>query len=216
MIPATPRRDDLDAITASVPVPITERLDAYLAQLADSGVAVGLAVGDAAPDFTLPSATGALINLRELLARGPVVLTFYRGEWCPYCNLQLRRLQADLPLFREAGATLVAISPQAPDNSLTMCEKHSLEFPVLSDADQRVIAAYKVQFEVDGDLRELQVDVFNSDPRAHNADGSFNLPVPATFVIGADGTIAARFVSADFRTRVEPTDVLAALGMLVS
>ena len=216
MIPTTPLPDGLGAITASVPVPITNRLDAYLAQLADSGVAFGLAVGDAAPDFTLPSAAGAVINLRELLTHGPVVLTFYRGEWCPYCNLQLRSLQAYLPLFREAGATLVAVSSQAPDNSLTMSEKHSLGFPVLSDADQRVIAAYKVQFEVDGDLRELQVDVFNSDPRAHNADGSFNLAVPATFVIGTDRTIAARFVSADFRTRVEPADVLAALGALVS
>ena len=141
-------------------------------------------------------------------------MVFYRGEWCPYCNIQLRGLQAALPRFRELGASLVAISPQAPDHSLSLIEKHELAFPVLSDLDQEVIRAYKVQFALAGDLEDLQVNVFQNDPANQNADHSRSLPVPATFVIDCDGIVRAAFVSADWRVRAEPADVEAALQAL--
>ena len=204
----------LDEITASVPAEISERIDSGLDDVTSSGVARGLAVGDVAPDFTLTDAVGNQVVLADLLTEGPVVVTFYRGEWCPYCNLQLRALQEALPEITSTGATLVAISPQAPDHALTMTEKHELAFPVLSDLDQEVSESYKVRFDVTGELEDIQVNVFKSDPAQQNADGRRSLPVPSTFIIDRDGTVRFAAVNADWRVRVEPADVIAALKAL--
>ena len=204
----------LDEITASVPAEISERIDSGLDDVTSSGVARGLAVGDVAPDFTLTDAVGNQVVLADLLTEGPVVVTFYRGEWCPYCNLQLRALQEALPEITSTGATLVAISPQAPDHALTMTEKHELAFPVLSDLDQEVSESYKVRFDVTGELEDIQVNVFKSDPAQHNADGRRSLPVPSMFIIDRDGTVRFAAVNADWRVRVEPADVIAALKAL--
>ena len=209
-----PLKDQLDEITAQIPEAIGSRVAAGVNQIGVSGVAPGLAVGDRAPGFTLPDALGRPVSLADLLAQGPVVVTFYRGEWCPYCNLQLRALQAALPRFRELGASLVAISPQAADHSLSLTEKHDLGFPVLSDLDQEVIRAYRVQFSLAGDLEDLQVNVFQNDPADQNADHSRSLPVPATFVIDRDGTVRWALVTADWRARAEPADIVAALRAL--
>jgi peroxiredoxin len=207
-------QQQLDEITASIPEAIGTRIDTGVSEIDESGVAPGLAVGDTAPNFTLPDALGQPITLADLLLQGPVVATFYRGEWCPYCNVQLRGLEAALPRLRELGATLVAISPQAADHSLSLTEKHELTFPVLSDLDQEVIRAYRVQFTLSGDLEDLQVNVFQNDPASQNADHSRSLPVPATFVIDRDGIVRAAFVSADWRYRPEPADIIAALEAL--
>jgi peroxiredoxin len=204
----------LEEITASIPEGIGTRIDVGVAEVNESGVAPGLAVGELAPNFTLPDAMGQPVALADLLVQGPGVVTFYRGEWCPYCNVQLRGLQAALPRFRELDASLVAISPQAADHSLTLTQKHELDFPVLSDLDQEVIRAYRVQFTLAGDLEDLQVNVFQNDPREQNADHSRSLPVPATFVIDRDGIVRAAFVSADWRYRPEPADIIAALEAL--
>jgi peroxiredoxin len=142
------------------------------------------------------------------------VVTFYRGEWCPYCNLQLRALQQVLGDITSTGAMLVAISPQAPDDGLTMTEKHELAFPVLSDVDQSVSQAYRVLFDVTGELEDLQVNVFQNDPAKENANGRRTLPVPSTFIIDRDGTVRFASVNADWRVRVEPADVVAALKAL--
>ncbi|MGD0809053.1 MAG: peroxiredoxin-like family protein [Acidimicrobiales bacterium] len=209
--PVRPLKEQLDEITVHIPEAIGSRIDAGVREISASGVAGGLGVGDRAPGFTLPDALGRPVSLSELLARGPVVVTFYRGEWCPYCNIQLRALQAVLPNFGELGASLVAISPQAADHSLSLTEKHELAFPVLSDLGQEVIRAYRVQFVLAGDLEDLQVNVWHNDPADHNADHSRSLPVPATFVIDRDGTVRYASVSADWRVRAEPTEILAAL-----
>jgi peroxiredoxin len=126
----------------------------------------------------------------------------------------LRSLQHALADVRALNASLIAVSPQSPDHSLSLTEKHDLEFAVLSDVDQSVIRAYRVQFAVAGELRDLHVSVFHNDPRDRNADGSMNLPVPATFIIDRDGVIRARFVNADWRVRMEPADIIAALRAL--
>jgi peroxiredoxin len=204
----------LDAITAHIPDAIGSRIKAGVAEIDSSGVAPGLAVGDHAPNFTLPDALGQSVTLADLLAQGPVVVVFYRGECCPYCNIQLRGLQAALPRFRELDASLVAISPQAADHSLSLVEKHQLAFHVLSDLDQKVSRVYKVQFTLTGDLEDLQVNVFQNDPRDQNADHTRSLPVPATFVIDRDSIVRAGFVSADWRVRAEPADIEAALRSL--
>jgi peroxiredoxin len=207
-------QSQLDEITTQIPEVIGSRISSGTAAIARSNVAPGISVGERAPEFTLPDATGRLVTLSDLRADGPVVLTFYRGEWCPFCNLQLRSLQAALPRISELGASLVAVSPQAADHALSLTEKHQLDFAVLSDVDQAVIRAYQLQFTLSGDLEDLQVNVFHNDPADQNADHSRSLPVPATFVIDRDGVVRAAFVSADWRDRPEPADILAALGAL--
>lgn len=204
----------LDAVNDQIPAEIGARIDAAIAEVAASGLAPGLAVGDRAPGFTLPDATGRDVSLADRLEAGPVVLQFYRGDWCPYCNLHLRALQAALPDIRKRGASLIAISPQSPDHSLSLTEQAELEFDVLSDVDQHVIRDYRVQFTLPADLQSVHLDAFNLDLRAQNADGSWNLPVPATFVISADGKIVTAGVEVDYRTRLEPSVILAALDNL--
>jgi peroxiredoxin len=199
---------------AQIPAPVATRLAAAFAEISASGAAPGMAVGERAPDFTLPNATGDPVQLAARLARGPVVLSFYRGEWCPFCNLELRALQAALPRFQARGASLIAISPQSPDHSLSVTEKAGLAFDVLSDSRQEVIAAYRVQFTVPADLKDLHLNVFGNDLSAHSADGSWDLPIPATFVIDQAGIIGARHVSADYTTRMDPADIDAALAAL--
>jgi peroxiredoxin len=201
----------LNEVTATIPAEIGGRITSGVDDVTSSGVAPGLAVGDLAPGFSLNDAVGNQVVLAELLTKGPVVITFYRGEWCPYCNLQLRALQQVLPEITATGATLVAISPQAPDHGLTMTEKHELAFPVLSDLDQSVSESYKVRFDVTGELEDLQVNVFQNDPAKQNADNRRSLPVPSTFVIDQGGRVRFASVSADWRKRVEPADVIAAL-----
>jgi len=143
------------------------------------------------------------------------VVVFYRGERCPFCNLQLHALQEALPRFSALDASLVAISPQAADHSLSMTEKHSLSFPVLSDVDQDVIRTYRAYFTLSGDLEDLQVNVFGNDPATQNADHSRSLPAPATFLIDRGGVIRFAFVSADWRLRAEPAVIEATLQELL-
>lgn len=204
----------LAGYAAQIPAPVAGRLQAAFAELTASGAAPGLAVGEQAPLFSLPAAAGGTVSLAARLAAGPVVLSFYRGEWCPFCNLELRALQAAAPQLKSRGAALIAISPQSPDHSLSITEKAGLTFDVLSDARQEVIAAYRVQFTVPADIKDLHLNVFGNDPSAQTADGSWNLPIPATFVIDTAGIIRARHVSADYTTRMDPAQIEAALDAL--
>jgi peroxiredoxin len=168
------------------------------------------AVGAPAPLFTLPDARGGDVALSDLLAQGPVVLVFYRGAWCPYCNLQLAAFQAALADIRAAGATLVAVSPQTADQSLTLAEQRALEFPVLSDAGNRVAGEYGLVFTssdvATGTMRGLGVEL-----SAFNGDDSNTLPAASTFVIGQDSVVRFASVSGDYRWRVGPEEVLAVL-----
>lgn len=174
-----------------------------------------LTVGDTAPDFELPDATGKSVQLSELLKQGPVVINFYRGEWCPYCNLELRAFQNLLPEFKQAGATLVAISPELPDHSLSVTEKHSLEFAVLSDVGNKVSHQYGLVFTLDASLRPIYQN-FGIDIPASNGDDSYELPMPATYVIDQSGRIRYGFAEADYTQRAEPQDVLAVVNELAS
>jgi peroxiredoxin len=208
------QQEEMNTITKSIPEAIGNRIASGAAAIDSSTAAPGLVVGDQAPDFSLDDAVGNSVTLSDLLTKGPVVLTFYRGEWCPFCNIQLRHLEQALPSFSELGATLIAISPQSPDHSLSLTEKYELKFPVLSDTDQAVIRAYKLQFTLSGDLEDLQVNVFKNDPADQNANGSRTLPVPATFVIDRLGVIRAAFVNSDWRVRVDPQEIKKALERL--
>jgi peroxiredoxin len=205
-------RERLAAQAGKAPPEVIDRIKAAQAEVEESGIAPGLEVGDLAPEFSLPDATGRPVSLRERLADGPVVLSFYRGEWCPYCNIELRALQEVLPDLREEGASLVAISPQKPDDALTVSEKQRLEFDVLSDSDQTVIREYRVQYRVPAPVEEISLEVLKNDVSKRNADGTWNLPVPATFVVDQNGVITARHVSANYMTsRMEPSEIVEAV-----
>ena len=171
-------------------------------------------IAQKAPNFKLPNPEGKLISLDILLEKGPVVITFYRGNWCPYCNLQLRALQARLDEIHALGATLVAISPQVPDGSLTEDEISTMDFTVLSDQDAKVALQYGVAWEVPEFLAEhMRVDRKLDLEKINNGNGNV-LPIPATFVLGKDGLVTWRYVNVDYRTRSEPDEIIEALKNL--
>jgi peroxiredoxin len=183
-------------------------------ELAASGIAQrALKAGDHAPDFRLPDTLGGCVRLRDLVATGPVVLSFYQGGWCPYCKLELRALQKALPEITHLGAKLVAVSPQTPDESLSTAEKNALAFPVLSDAGSVIAKAFGIAYDLAEELRPIYARFGHALPDK-NGDESWVLPMPATYVIDTDGTIALAFVDVDYRNRLEPPEILAALQAL--
>lgn len=201
----------LDAKKAASAAPVTAAIDALVAGLMASSIQErSLKVGDHTPDFTLPDVLGRPISLAAARAMGPVVLTFYRGEWCPFCNLTLHAYQAILPEITALGATLIAISPQTPDHSLSMAEKHSLEFVVLSDVGNVVARQFGLVYHYDAATRAF-FEQHGLDLAQFNGDASWELPVPATYLLSSDGTIRLAFVDPDFRRRLEPADLLASL-----
>jgi peroxiredoxin len=174
-----------------------------------------LNVGQSSPDFTLPDAFGNEVSLKALLAEGPVVVSFYRGEWCPYCNIELRGLQEALPKMKELGATLIAVSPEKPDHGMVATEKNDLTFPVLSDFGNRVARQFGIVFQLGGELREFSKNIFKNDIALRNGEDSYELPVPATFVIDEAGVVRFAHIDADYMTgRAEPEAVVAALKKL--
>jgi len=173
-----------------------------------------ISVGQQAPNFELPNPNGEIISLEQLLTKGPVIVTFYRGSWCPYCNLQLRALQARLEEINALDATLVAISPQVPDGSMTKDEISKMDFTVLSDQDAKIASQYGVAWEVPTFLLEhMRIDRNLDLETINNGNGSV-LPIPATFVLDRHGIITWRYVDVDYRTRSEPDDVIKALKKL--
>ena len=173
-----------------------------------SGIeSAALGLGSVLPALSLPDANGKPVDLRALNASGPLVIVFYRGGWCPYCNLELREWQRLLPQLRALGATLVAISPQTPDNSLSTSEKNELAFPVLSDGRLAAAHAFGIAFTLSAELVALYSQVGNDLPTL-NGNGQWVLPLPATYVIDRDGVISYAHVQADYRLRAEPQDVL--------
>jgi len=171
-----------------------------------------LKVGDTAPDFELNNALNQPMKLSALLQQGPVILSWYRGGWCPYCNIQLRYLQSYLPRFKAAGATLVALSPELPDKSLTTIEKNELAFEVLTDYNNEVARKFYITFS----LNEELIGIYNDFHKLEDYNGvsTNELPVPATYVIGKDGIIKYAFVDTDYRRRAEPAEILEVLKSL--
>lgn len=172
-----------------------------------------LLVGQPAPALTLNDALGCPVALADLWRQGPVVIVFYRGGWCPYCNLELRAWQQRLGALKAHGATLLAISPQTPDSSLSTAEKNALSFTVLSDSALLAADAFGVGFTLPPELVALYASVGNDLPTI-NGNGQWVLPVPATFVVGRDGRISYAHVEADYRERAEPADVMALVASL--
>jgi peroxiredoxin len=174
-----------------------------------------IGIGDQAPMFVLPDGMGTEVDVRVLLETGPVVLCFYRGGWCPYCNLELRAYQPQLGRIRALGATLVAISPELPDRTLSTVEVNQLGYPVLSDVDNAVARQYRLTHTIDPAVVRYQLGNGN-DVAAFNGSGQAEVPLPATYIIGTDGVVQFAFVRADYTHRAEPEDVLAVLRDLTA
>lgn len=196
----------------NVPKAVIDTMDRATAELVASGAADrALKVGDAAPVFTLDDPDGKPVSSADLLARGALVVSFYRGAWCPYCNLELQALQGVLTQINAAGASLVAISPQTAVNSRKSVRQNALGFPILSDPGNGVAAAFGLRFALPDYLVELYQQMKNDLP-SFNGDPSWTLPMPGRFVIGQDGTIRYAEVNPDYTRRPEPELMLPALA----
>ncbi|GBR10308.1 AhpC/TSA family protein [Asaia siamensis] len=195
----------------NVPHSVIETMHRATAELVASGAAEkALKAGDKAPVFTLNDPEGNTVSSADLLAKGPLVISFYRGVWCPYCNMELQALEAALPSFRELGAHLIAISPQTAVNSRKSVRQNELQFPILSDTHNDVAAQFGLRFTLPDYLIELYKNLKNDLP-GFNGDDSWTLPMPGRFVIGQDGVILYAEVNPDYTRRPEPADMLPAL-----
>jgi peroxiredoxin len=202
------------AFAGQMPPEVLRGLQTSIDDLKKSGLADrALKAGDRAPEFALPNARGSQTSLTHLLAGGPIILNFYRGGWCPYCNLELRAYQEILGDIRAAGGDLVAISPQTPDHSLAAAEKNALEFEVLSDHGNRVASLFGIAYPIPEIVKAIG-GRFNTDFAAINGSDDGQLPVSATYVIAQDRRIALASVEPDFRMRLEPADALRSLREL--
>jgi peroxiredoxin len=220
---------------AAQPETLTAQLEALTAQFAarapGQGEGIAAAVGeiaatgileravndgDQAPDFTLPDALGNAVNLNEELADGPVILTWYRGSWCPYCNLQLRDYQQALGEIRAAGAQLIAVSPELPDSTLSWQEKNELEFIVLSDVGNEVARQYGIVFRIPESIAANYRPGGYLDLAKVNGDDSMELPLAATYVIGTDGSVEYAFVDADWRKRADTAELVGVVERLAA
>ncbi|MDE1993083.1 MAG: AhpC/TSA family protein [Rhizobiaceae bacterium] len=172
-----------------------------------------LKAGDIAPAFALPDADGNLVSSRDLLAKGPLVVTFYRGVWCPYCNIDLQALEAARSEIEARGATLVAISQQTAPNTRKAVRQNNLGFPIVSDHGGEVGAEFGVRWVLPEYTRHVH-SALGADLTQFNGEDSWTLPMPARYVIGQDGIIVYAEVNADYTHRPEPSDMLPILDRL--
>ncbi len=167
----------------------------------------GLKVGDKAPDFSAKNQDGKSVSLKKLLKQGPVVMLFYRGQWCPYCNKQLSHYSDSLALLTAKGATVLAVTPEAEENVKKTVEKTKANFSVLEDEGLSIMKSYKVSFAVD-EKTITKYKGYGIDFDKANGSNGANLPVPATYIIGKDGLIKYVFFNTDYKKRASVQDIL--------
>ncbi|MFZ2003800.1 MAG: peroxiredoxin-like family protein [Stellaceae bacterium] len=211
-------QQELDALRAefvrTAPAGRAALYDAKVEELQRSfPIEQALKTGDQAPDFTLPNPGGRAVSLASLLRGGPAVVTFYRGGWCPYCNLQLRAYQQSLDEITALGGRMVAISPQLSDGSLSTAEINKLSFEVLSDVGNHVARSFGLVYALPDELRAALTSNNKALPDI-NGDNSWELPLPATYVVAPDHKIALAEIELDYRERLEPEAIVAALRSL--
>lgn len=205
-------QSQLDSLTAKLRAMVpAERLavvDVAAEELIHSGQADrALKAGDLAPIFELPDGDGMLWRSEDLLRNGPLIIVFYRGRWCAYCNAQLAALQEIHPQIAEAGASLVAISPQTQKHSYMTRDMHKLRFPVLSDQENQVARKFGLVYRLSPELQAMYESIMTKLP-GYNGDQSWELPLAATYVVQPDGKIFWTRIDADWRHRPEPEEIL--------
>jgi peroxiredoxin len=162
------------------------------------------------PDFTLSDAHGKKVSLKTLLKKGPVIVAFYRGSWCPFCNAELNAYQQHLDEFRSHGASLVAITPEKPDLTVLTESQKKLEFPILTDTDNKLAARFGLVWAVEGELKQILTQ-FGVDLEKDQGNPDWRLPVPATYVVMPNRKIIYSFVNVDYTQRADPSDIVKAL-----
>jgi peroxiredoxin len=212
-------QNKLDAFKANLetniaPPAMVEIFHRTTAELIATGQAQrALNVDDRAPSFSLPDAEGMLVSSEELLAKGPLVLTFYRGVWCPYCNFELQAIEDVAADIRSLGASIVAISPQSATNSRKTQRDNQLSFPVLSDLGSDIADAFGIRFRVPDELIPIYKS-FGNDLPIINDEPSWTLAMAARYVIGTDGVIAYAEINPDYTRRPEPSELMPTLKRL--
>jgi peroxiredoxin len=219
-------QDKLDAFRANfeiggapylAPAWVHEPMHRATSELIASGLARNaLKVGDKAPAFILKDPEGNAVSSTALLKEGPLVVTFYRGVWCPYCNIDLQALEAVQPELKKRAARMVAISPQTAPNSRRSQRENKLSFPILSDPHNDVAASFGIRFGLPVYLVDLYKHTFETNLDVINGDDSWTLPMPARFVIGQDGTILYAEVNPDYTRRPDPEEFMAVLDRIVA
>ena len=203
------------AFSRRAPPETSAMIQAAIDEVGESGILEGaMKTGDKAPDFTLSNAVGKRVSLSALLAKGPVVLTWYRGSWCPYCNMQLRDYQKHLPELEKFNARLVGVSPERPDNTLDWQEKNGLQFDILSDPGNEVARRYGVVYKLPESLQPMYRAGGRIDLAKYNGDDSLELPLGVTYVIDTDGAIVYAYLDTDYRKRADTAEIIAAVRAL--
>ncbi len=199
---------------AQAPAAAIDAFSRSTQELIDNGYAQrALKAGQSAPEFSLSDADGTLVSSRALLAKGPIVVTFYRGVWCPYCNIELQALEEVAEDIRARGATLVAISMQNALSSRKSQRENNLSYPILTDNRGEVAEQFGLRWDVQDYTKEFFTGFGVDLPTIHN-DEAWQLPMPARYVIASDGTIHYAEVNPDYTQRPEPSDLFPVLDQL--
>ncbi|MFI4913255.1 MAG: peroxiredoxin-like family protein [Sedimentisphaeraceae bacterium JB056] len=199
-----------NTFNAEAPESIKTTYSKGLQAVDESGMIVGAKqLGQIAPDFELTNASGKAVRLSKMLKKGPVVLTWYRGGWCPYCNLTLHALQEELPNIQMQGASLLALTPELPDQSMSTAEKNELQFEVLSDINNNVAREYGIVYKLTDEVAAIYEEKFGLS--TYNGNDSNELPLAATYIINQKGEIIYAFLDTDYQKRAEPSEITAKL-----
>jgi peroxiredoxin len=209
-------QEQLEELTTKLRSMVPAERLAIIDRAVDALTASGLAgnalkAGDHAPSFELPDGDGTLWRSEDLRRHGPLVIVFYRGRWCAYCNAQLVALQQIHQQIALAGASLVAVSPQTQKHSYMTRDMHRLRFPVLSDSGNQVARQFGLVYRLTPELQAMYESIMTKPP-GYNGDQSWELPLAATYIVRPDGTICFARVDADWRQRAEPEEVLKTLN----
>lgn len=205
-------KDELGAfaqqMSQNAPQEVLETMGAEIGKLAQSGIMdTALKVGDRAPEFELKDSDGNTMRLSNLTQKGNVVISFNRGNWCPFCNIEFKHLQNSIAEIKDAGANLVVISPQLPEKSAEIKSQNGLDYPILFDKKNLVAKQFGISFSLPEPLRPIH-KAFEMDIPAHNGDESFGLPIPATYVVNRNNEIVFASVNPNWMERAEKNDYL--------
>ena len=193
---------------SQVPGEVVSEMAAATEMLRKSGLAErAVHAGQKAPDFDLPALGGGQVRLSAAVEDGPVVITFYRGAWCPYCNLEMQALQRALPEIEQAGGSLIAVAPELPEHAGQIREKGNLTFPLLHDWQNGVAREYGLVFSLPDSIRPIYEN-FGIDLEASQGNDRFELPMPAIYIVGRDGLVAHACVDVDYTKRMEPAEIV--------